>query len=140
MVEKLNPETMSDADLINHYHSAKAGKQNLWWDLQEAESGRITIANWESQKKLIADARCAWRNAENGDRFSMEISRRLHAPLKAARLAKGLSKGEAAKRAGWTRVLISDVEAGNHWVSFPLCIRMWKALDLVLPSGWETLA
>ena len=94
-----------------------------------------------SQEALrrMREARAAIHNDRGKDSYYIEISRRLHAPLKSARLAKGLSQGEAAKRAGWRRGDLKIVEAGTHWVSIQTCVRMWQVLGLDLPDGWETL-
>lgn len=142
MDHELEPAAMSDAELLRRYQSAEAENLRLWSEFLRAESTLRTDLSPENVKRVLA-ARATWRAAiaANGKgRLGAELLTRLNAPLKAARVAKGLSQGETAKRAGWMRSQVSDIEAGNHRANFDMYVRMWKALDLDLPEGWQSLA
>jgi ribosome-binding protein aMBF1 (putative translation factor) len=135
---ELNPGTMSDAELLERYLSARVEIRRSWLEVQRAESHWLSHPTSESLADLRA-ARDAWSHADRGDALGIEIERRLNAPLKSTREEKGLSQGELAQRVGLTRRDIKGYESGRHWAGFRECIRMWEVLGLELPKGWEIL-
>ncbi len=138
MAHELDPAAMTDSELLERYRSIEAERRSRFGDVQQAEADLLSRRSSDSLA-YFREAREALRNAPSSDPYGIEILRRLNAPLKSARIARGLSRGEAAKRAGWTHADLRDIEARRHWATEQMYIRMWKALGLELPEGWETL-
>jgi ribosome-binding protein aMBF1 (putative translation factor) len=138
MAHELDPAAMTDSEVLERYRSIEAERRSMFRDVQLAEADLLSHRSSDSLARL-KEARAALLKAPRSDPYDIEIRRRLNSPLKSARIARGLSQGEAAKRAGWTRAYLKDIEAGQHWANKQMCIRMWKALGLELPEGWETL-
>jgi hypothetical protein len=139
MAGEVNATRMTDSELLSRYRSAESERERRIREVQQAEADMLAHPCQESLRRM-RDARAALYIDRGKDSYYVEVCRRLHAPLKSARLAKGMSQGEAAKQAGWRRGDIKIVEAGTHWAPIQMCVRMWQILGLDLPEGWETLA
>jgi ribosome-binding protein aMBF1 (putative translation factor) len=113
---ELDPAAMADSELLERYRSTQVELRSRSRDVQRAEAEMLAHPSSDSFARL-KETRAALRDAPSSDPYGIEILRRLNAPLKSARLARGLSQGEAAKRAGWTRADIMDIEAGRHWAN-----------------------
>ncbi len=129
---------MTDSELTEHYRSAQAIARQLGDEVRRAEMAHSSKPSPNSLERL-REARAALKRSPGSGVYYLEIMRRLHAPLKTVRLAKGMSQGEAAKRAGWSRKEIQLIESGSHWNNLPRLIRMWNALGLEVPHGWESI-
>jgi ribosome-binding protein aMBF1 (putative translation factor) len=137
---ELGAAQMTDSELLSRYRSAESEFERKARDVQQAEADMLARPSQDCLRRMRIARRALRDGSDRRNAYQIEISRRLHAPLRCARLAKGLSQGEAAKRAGWRRGDIKIVEAGTHWVSVEKCVRMWQVLGLALPEDWETLA
>jgi DNA-binding XRE family transcriptional regulator len=138
MPKQIGLASLTDSELIELYAHAKAEDRRLRDELSEAESafGRETTP--ESLAR-VREVRTAAGRATPLSLIHTEIIKRLNAPLRTARKASRMTRGELGERAGVSRKTIQLIEEGKPVATYQDAIRLWSALGLDLPQGWDSL-
>jgi DNA-binding XRE family transcriptional regulator len=130
--------SLTDSELIELYAHAKAEYYRLRDELREAESAFGRETTLQSLVR-VREVRTAAGRVTPLWMIHTEIIRRLNAPLRAARKASRMTRGELGDRAGVSRKIIQLIEEGKTIATYQRAIRLWRALGLELPQGWDSL-
>jgi ribosome-binding protein aMBF1 (putative translation factor) len=138
MPKKISFIKLTDVELAESYLRVKAEEHRLREEIRETESafGTKPSSEWLARVKEV---RAAQHRVPYSWLFHSEIVRRLNEPLMTARRARGLTQGELVERTGVSRKFIQLIEAGRAVANYRTAIRLWRALDLEVPQGWDSL-
>lgn len=138
MPKKISLTKLTDVELAASYLRVKAEEHRLREEIREAESafGTKPSPEWLARVKEV---RAAQHRVPSSWLFLSEIVRRLNEPLRTARKDKGLTQGELVERTGVSRKYIQLIEAGRPVANYQTAIRLWRALGLEVPQGWDSL-
>jgi DNA-binding XRE family transcriptional regulator len=126
--------SLTDSKLSELYAHAKAEDRRL----REAESAFGRGPTPQSLAR-VREVRTTAGRVPPQWQIQTEIMRRLNAPLSTARKASGMTRGELGERAGVSRRIIQLIEEGKPVADYQRAIRLWRALGLELPQGWDSL-